>query len=207
MIKLLNKVIPLAAIVFVVLLGLLVVPPQIDRVTDLTNNLYGAGNQPGQTTPDDPGPGTTDPGAQPSTPTDPGSQTEAPKFTEEQVGKTLVEMVGQYGLNVNGLTAQGDGSYTIHIYGDKSILNGFLEGFGRCELEPKIGDFSIRESSTYFFLMNAKSDSGQPLLYTGSFYDLFSNGNPQVMQQMESLANTQSSSQYYLVLTFFVNPA
>lgn len=205
MIKLLNRVIPLAAIAFVILLGLLVVPPQINKVTDLTNNLYGTNNPPVQTDPGNPVP--SDPNSQQGV--DPISQEPgaAPKFSEEQVGKVLVEMVGQYGLNVNGLTAQGDGSYTIHIYGDISILNGFLEAFGRCELEPQIGDFSIRESSTYFFLMNALSDEGLPLLYTGTFFDLFNNGNPQVMQQMESLANTQSSSQYYLVLTFFVNPA
>ena len=201
MIKVLNKVVPILALLFVFLLGLLTVPGQINNVKEITDGLYGT-SEPDTPTTQNPPVSQQQPNPSQTVP-----EQEAPKFNEDQVGQVLVDMVGRYGINVNGLTAQGDGTYTIHLYGDFSILKSFLEEFGKCELEPKIGDFSLRESSTYLFLMNAVTEDNFPLLYKGSLYDLFAQGNPQVIQQMESLANTKSSSQYYLILTFFVNPA
>lgn len=195
MIKLINKVVPILALLFVILIGLIIVPGMIDDVGDTTSNLYGSASS-------DPTPPVSDvPKDEPEEPI-----IKETAFSEESVGNQLAQLVSTHGLGINGFTPTGNGYYTMHLYGKMSTLESFLQDFGSSVMKPVIGDFTIKESSTYFYLMNSYLEDGTPVLYSGSFYDLVIPENTSIMSQMKEMAEAGSTNDYYLVLTFFVNP-
>ena len=207
MIRFLNKVVPLFALIFIILVGLITVPSLVVQVEDITNSIYGdqqigPNGQPAQDQTDQNGDGQDDEFVSPDASESP--QPERNAFSEDDVGEILAKLVAEHNLSVNGFTSAGDGHYTLHLYGSLSTLENFLYDFGDSELTPVVGDFMVKESSTYFYLMRHTNQDGTSIMYDVPISDLVAEGNTAVMEQLQTLSANGPSSDYYVVLTFEV---
>lgn len=205
MIRFLNKVVPLVAVVFIVLVGMITIPGLVSQVEDITSSIYGdqqAGQPNADPVVDQNGDGQDD--AFVSADDTTVQQPQAQAFTEDEVGGILAKLVTEHNLSVNGFTSQGDGHYTLHLYGTLPTLENFLYDLGDSELAPVVGDFMVKESSTYFYLMRSTTADGVSIMYDQPITDLLASGNQEVLAQLQSLAASGPSSDYYAVLTFEV---